>query len=224
MSVTRVAHDLILSVDSATPLSSTLVAECNAFCDRVEDSDSGRVVQIQLHGDRAAGEWPGNVGIDLVTRWEKAVRRLERVAAVSIATVEGVCSGPALEVLLTSDCRIGMADLRIDIPVYRDSVWAGMFVHRLANQFGAARTRQLVLFGAQLTAEQAVAIGLVDEIAADPTVAVAQQAERCAGLVPDELAIRRRLLLDAGVTSFEEALGMHLAACDRTLRRSAGNN
>ena len=33
-----------------------------------------------------------------------------------------------------------------------------------------------------------------------------------------ELAIRRRLLLDATTTSYEDALGAHLAACDRAVR------
>jgi len=36
-----------------------------------------------------------------------------------------------------------------------------------------------------------------------------------------ELSIRRRLLLEAASTSFEDALGAHLAACDRALRRAA---
>jgi isomerase DpgB len=43
-----------------------------------------------------------------------------------------------------------------------------------------------------------------------------------AGVAGEELAIRRQLLLDAGHTRFEDALGSHLAACDRALRRGAG--
>ena len=35
--------------------------------------------------------------------------------------------------------------------------------------------------------------------------------------------LRRRLLLDAGYTSFEDALGAHLAACDRALRLAAAD-
>ena len=34
-----------------------------------------------------------------------------------------------------------------------------------------------------------------------------------------EHAIRRQLLLEAATTSYEDALGAHLAACDRELRR-----
>jgi isomerase DpgB len=157
-----------------------------------------------------------------VSRWEKALRRLEQTQAAKIAIAEGICSGPALEVLLTSDYRISEPGLRVDVPVNNDSVWAGMVVHRLVSQFGGTRARQLVLFGAEFSAERALAIGLIDETADDPTAAAVRLAERFSRVAPAELAIRRRLVLDAGVTSFEEALGMHLAACARTLRRHGG--
>jgi isomerase DpgB len=34
------------------------------------------------------------------------------------------------------------------------------------------------------------------------------------------MAIRRRLMLDAATAAFEDALGRHLAACDRALRQT----
>ncbi|MEK8174877.1 hypothetical protein NKH77_54940 [Streptomyces sp. M19] len=38
-----------------------------------------------------------------------------------------------------------------------------------------------------------------------------------------ELAVRRQLLLEAASVEYDEALGVHLAACDRELRRLRGN-
>jgi isomerase DpgB len=212
-----------LAVDSARSLSPSLVAELNAFCDRLEDADDPTAAVLHLTGTETARNWPGDagdVGIDLVSRWEKALRRLERTRAVKIAVAEGCCGGPALEVLLTADHRIGAPDVRVEVPVSNGTVWAGMSVHRLTNQLGAARARQLLLFGAQLTAERALAIGLLDESAEDPHAVAADRAAAFGRLAPDELAIRRRLILDACSTGFDEALGMHLAACDRTLRRA----
>jgi isomerase DpgB len=210
---------LTLAVDSARSLDPALIAELNAFCDRLEDAPGPVTAVLHLTGDRSAQSWPGSVGIDQVSRWEKALRRLERAPAVKIAVAERWCGGPALEVLLTADHRVAAPDVLIDVPVRGGSVWAGMLVHRLTNQFGAARARQLLLFGSRLTAERALAIGLVDETAADPMAAAAERAEDFREVLPDELAIRRRLIMDACATGFEEALGMHLAACDRTLRR-----
>jgi isomerase DpgB len=39
------------------------------------------------------------------------------------------------------------------------------------------------------------------------------------GSAMSELAVRRRLLLEAPSATFEDALGAHLAACDRLMRR-----
>ncbi|MGW7469045.1 enoyl-CoA-hydratase DpgB [Streptomyces xantholiticus] len=216
--------DTALGVDSARPLSASLVAEINALCDRVEDSKESAAAVIRLQGTGPAADWPGDVGIDLVSRWEKALRRLERTSAAKIVTVEGVCRGPALEVLLTADYRIGGPGAHIDIPVHNGSVWTGTAVHRLVNQLGGARARRLILFGTELSAERALEIGLLDENTDDPAALAAELAERFGRLVPAEIAIRRELVLDAGVTGFEEMLGRHLAACDRMLRRARSDS
>ncbi|USQ85708.1 enoyl-CoA hydratase-related protein [Streptomyces phaeoluteigriseus] len=212
----------ILDIESDRPLCPLLVADVNAFCDRLEDTGGTTSAVIRLSGTGPAENWPGDVGIDVVSRWEKALRRLEQGRFAKIVTVEGVCSGPALDMLLTADHRIGAPGLRIAVPVNNDGVWAGMALHRLTNQLGGLHARRLVLFGAELSEQRALAMGLIDQTAKDPAAVAARLAERFARLDPAELAIRRQLVLEAGVTAFEEALGKHLAACDRTLRRTRG--
>jgi isomerase DpgB len=78
-----------------------------------------------------------------------------------------------------------------------------------------------VLLGVPVEAEQAVAAGLIDVVVDQPDDVLAETATRTAAVAGKELAIRRQLMLDAGERSFEEALGSHLAACDRALRRAA---
>jgi isomerase DpgB len=57
---------------------------------------------------------------------------------------------------------------------------------------------------------------------ADNVTSSAEKAmEVAAAAVGAELAIRRQLVLEAPATTFEDALGTHLAACDRALRRAA---
>jgi isomerase DpgB len=81
-----------------------------------------------------------------------------------------------------------------------------------------APVRRLALFGVEIGAARAAGLGLVDEVG-DDVVALAREALEILGGVPGrELAIRRRLLLDATTTSYEDALGSHLAACDRAVR------
>ena len=98
-----------------------------------------------------------------------------------------------------------------------------MALYRLANQVGAGRARQLALFGTELPADRAAEWGLLDEVVPDPAARSAEVLDAFAGTRGKELAIRRRLLLDAGYTSFEDALGAHLAACDRALRLAAAD-
>lgn len=216
-----------LGIDSARPLTDELVAEVTEFCDRVEDraesmadGDGTPVAVIRLRGAGPAGGWPGDVGVHQVSRWEKTLRRLERTRAAKLATVEGVCGGAGLELLLVTDYRVAAPGARFEISAAGGGVWAGMAVHRLVNQLGGARARQLVLFGAGLRAETARQIGLADEVADDPAGTASRCAERARRLAPAGLAVRRQLVLDAGVTSYDEALGAHLAACDQALRRA----
>jgi isohexenylglutaconyl-CoA hydratase len=95
---------------------------------------------------------------------------LERLAACEvplIATVEGAAMGGGLGlaavcdiVLATQDARFGMPEATIGLPPAQIAPF-------VALRLGAGPALRLMLTGARLTAEQAKAVGLVDEIAAD---------------------------------------------------------
>jgi len=210
-----------LRIDTAQELSASLVTSLNELCDHAEDGGDSVVV---LHLGDGAGtpgrSGPGKVGIHTVNRWERALRRVERLDAVTISVAEGRCGGPALEVLLATDYRIGTPDLRLGMPLASGEFWPGMGIHRLAQQVGIARARRLVHFPAELPADQTVRFGLIDEIAADVDEAIARAVDAAARANGPERGIRRLLLLETTATSYEEALGTHLAACDRALRRA----
>jgi isomerase DpgB len=207
-----------LSTDDARGIAA-LTALLDSVCDRMEDQQPQGVLVLVLGGSTEERPWPGDAGIQEVNRWERAVRRLERLPAVVVAVARGTCSGPALGLLLASDYRIAETGMRMVFPVNDGQFWPGMGVHRLVNQLGVARARQLVLWGHELSDTRAVEIGLVDEVTdrvKDATGAAVLLLGRLAG---PELAVRRQLLLEASAAEHDEALGAHLAACDRELRR-----
>ncbi|MFJ8464552.1 enoyl-CoA-hydratase DpgB [Streptomyces swartbergensis] len=208
---------LRLDLDGRLPLAE-LTAAVNHACDRAEESPAVLVVRL---GTARPDErsWPGGAGIQEVNRWERAVRRIERLPSVSVAVVSGNCAGPALDLLLVADYRIATEDLRLLLPVNDGQFWPGMALYRLTNQLGAARARQLVLWGHELTASAALESGLVDEANADVEAAVEAAVLLLGRNAGPELAIRRQLLLEAHTGSYEDCLGAHLAACDRELRR-----
>ncbi|MFB6891323.1 enoyl-CoA-hydratase DpgB [Kitasatospora sp. NPDC056327] len=244
-------------VDGSRPLSPGTVQALNALCDRAEDEGGHAPVVLRVAG--APGAPAPAPPLALVNKWERALRRLERLDRPTVALVgdapwatDGTgtnevgdttggtggtdpaeaadhpagslgndCGGTALEVLLATDYRIAPPTARLLLPVGPEGVWPGMALHRLVNQAGVAATRRAVLFGAALTAPDAVDLSLLDDLPDDPAAALAAVAGLLAAAAPG-IAIRRQLMLDAATTPHEEALGRHLAACDRVLRRAAG--
>jgi isomerase DpgB len=221
--------DVYQPIDCSQPLTASAIVSLVQVCDRIERNDGECVVVLHVTGEPALGDqgnqWPGaQASIQQVSSWERTLRRLERLPAAIIGVAEGSCTGPALEILLATDYRIATPDLTLKLPVSNGQVWPGMALHRLATQVGVAKARQLVLFGRNVPVDVAVRIGLIDEVVTDLAEAVAFATNVVSGFEGSELAIRRRLLLDATTTSFEESLGAHLAACDRMMRRSADSD
>jgi len=212
--------DVQLEIDAREPLSADVIARVSAACDRVEDAPKDVILLVHLRDDGTpTGEpWPHEVGVHTVNQWERALRRLERLPAATVAVVDGYCSGLALEVLLATDYRIAASGARLRVPALPEGTWPGMTLYRLANQLGVAPVRRLALFGIEVGAHRAAELGLVDEVGDDVVALTRGALTVLGGVAGRELAIRRRLLLDATTTSYEDALGSHLAACDRAVR------
>jgi isomerase DpgB len=208
--------DLEIRIDGLRPPCAEAIADIGAACDAAEDCpEYGRVIVHVTGAPRRS--WAGDLTVALVSRWERALRRLERLPATTIAVASGDCGGTALDALLATDYRIATASARLLVPVEAGATWPGLALYRLARQAGVAAIRQAVLLGLPIQVHDALALNLIDELTDDTASALA--------LVPavsgPELAIRRQLILDATTADFDDALGVHLAACDRALRRAS---
>ncbi|MFJ8434742.1 enoyl-CoA-hydratase DpgB [Kitasatospora sp. NPDC094019] len=212
---------LEVRIDGTRPLAE-LTAAVNAVCDEVENRTERSVVVLRLDVTPAdSRSWPGTVDVRQVNRWERAVRRFERLAAMTIAAARGACGGPALDLLLAADFRIGAPDLLLMLPVNDGHFWPGMALYRLVQHLGVARARQIVMWGNDISVDRALELGLIDQLSEEVAEAV-HTATVLMGRISDrELAVRRQLLLEAGSADYDDALGAHLAACDRELRRLA---
>lgn len=209
-----------LELHLADVLSKSLIASINSACDSVEDAGADAVLLVQLKPAAAgSGEPAEAIDVHLVNHWERALRRLERLRAATIATVEGHCGGLGTAVLLTTDYRIAAQDVHLSLMSGQD-ILPSMTLHRIAGQIGAAAGRQLVLFGMDMAAGRAMELGMVDTIADDVEAATASFIKTLATLHTEDLPVRRRLLNEAPALNYDDALGAHLAACDRVLRRS----
>ena len=209
-----------LRIDGSKPLSKASIAAVEAVCAAVESDPATSVLPVFVSGAPDEG-WTHGLDVSLVSKWERALRRLERLDATTVALASGPCGGAALDGLLATDYRIATPDTALSLAGDGEAVWPGMAIFRLAKQAGGTPVRRAILFGGRINASESVELGLVDELAEDPRRALIAVAERLRPLSGAELAIRRRLMSEASSTAFEDALGRHLAACDRVLRQSA---
>ncbi|MEU4243568.1 enoyl-CoA-hydratase DpgB [Actinoplanes sp. NPDC026619] len=210
----------MLRIDGGRPVTVADVEAVLRACDRAEDGPPTGMLVVHVSGAPAPG-WAPGLTVGLVTKWERAVRRLERLPLATIAMAAGDCGGTALDVLLATDVRVAEPDTRLVPATDDEAIWPGMALYRLSRQGGAGVLRRAALLSIPIGAAEARALGLLDVVTEEPETALADLRERTAAVSGPELAIRRQLLLDADRTSFEEALGSHLAACDRALRRAA---
>ncbi|WP_329200201.1 MULTISPECIES: enoyl-CoA-hydratase DpgB [unclassified Streptomyces] len=208
----------IAEIDAARPLDE-LTATVQALCDEVESSRTKTAVVLRLVGSGERRQWPGDVSVSAVNRWERAVRRLEKLDAITVAVAAESCAGPALDLLLATDFRIGATGLRLVLPVNDGHFWPGMALYRLVRHLGAQRARQIVMWGADIPLGRAVGLGLIDEVGDGIEEALATATALTGRLSNRETALRRQLIAEAVSAEYDEALGLHLAACDRELRR-----
>jgi isomerase DpgB len=214
-------YDLVLRIDGTAPISAETVAAVNEICDRAEDSAGPTRVIAHVSGSPARHR-PDGLTVALVSKWERALRRLERLPVATIAVAEGDCGGTALDVLLATDYRVATTTVRLVVPVEDGDTWPGMSLYRLARQgASSAAIRRAALFGQPVDGDQALALRLVDVLDDDLSAALETACARTESFEGSELAIRRQLMFEAPTVSFDEALGVYLAACDRALRRHA---
>lgn len=144
-----------------------------------------------------------------IDRLQELTRLLRSLAQPSVAAIAGYALGGGLELALACDLRIAAANARFACP---EPAWGltatGGATRLLARIVGDGWARELLLFGRELGAEEALRVGLVtrlaapeglDEAARDAALAVARSS-------PAALAQTRRLLAAPDHLSFDEVL------------------
>ena len=118
-------------------------------------------------GDIAA--WGGLAPQDMWRSWTRAGHRafdaLARLRVPLIAVLSGHALGGGLELAGCADIRIAETQAKFGLPETGIAMvpgWSG--TQRLVRRFGPGVVRRLALTGEIVTAERALALGLVDEV------------------------------------------------------------
>jgi enoyl-CoA hydratase len=141
-------------------------------CDRVDASPDIRVLIIRgSAGAFAAGTdiaqftafRTGDDGIAYERRLDAVIERLERVARVTIAAIDGAAVGGGCAIALACDLRVCTPRARLGVPVARTlgNCLSAANLARLVDAVGAPRARDLMLTGRLMDADEARMLGLV---------------------------------------------------------------
>jgi enoyl-CoA hydratase/carnithine racemase len=95
-----------------------------------------------------------------------AERAIENVTKPTVALVHGYCIGGGCGLALSCDLRFGDERTRMAItPAKLGLVYSLESTKRLVDLVGPARTKWILMSGQQIAAEQALRLGLLDELA-----------------------------------------------------------
>jgi 2-oxoglutaroyl-CoA hydrolase len=130
-----------------------------------------------------------------VSRLAHNVAAPERCSKPVIARLEGYVFGVGLELALACDFRLAGADVQLALPEATIGMIPGSGgTQRLARLVGLGRAKDIVMRGRRVGAEEALALGLVTELAADLDAAVGRLCDELRRLSPLALAMAKRVL------------------------------
>jgi enoyl-CoA hydratase/carnithine racemase len=111
---------------------------------------------------------PGEMANHWILRGIEVFESIARLPQPVIAAIQGHALGGGLELALMADLRVAVAEAKLGTPEVGLGMIAGWSgIRRIAEIAGVVRARELTLLGAPVTAEKALAWGLVNAVAAD---------------------------------------------------------
>jgi enoyl-CoA hydratase len=111
-------------------------------------------------------------GADAVgAAFTRALTSLASLPRATIAAINGYALGGGLELALACDFRVCAQDSRLGLPeVLLGLLPGGGGTQRLPRLIGSSRAKELIMTGRQVPADEALALGLVNKVAAPDEV------------------------------------------------------
>jgi enoyl-CoA hydratase len=196
----------------------TLLELESAF-ERIERDDEVRVIIITGAGERAfvAG---GDIA-DLNTRdglahyqefaevVHRVFRRIEICDKPTIAAVNGYALGGGTELILATDIRLLADTARLGLPEITLGIFPGAGgTQRIIRQVSPCRAKEIMFTGEQISAAEALAIGLVNKVVPKANVLAEAQslASKIASKSPLILKLLKRTLVNGADMPLAAAL------------------
>ncbi len=137
-------------------------------------------------------------GLAYEAKIERVVSAFEALPVPTIAAMSGACTGGGAAIAICCDLRVATRSAKFGFPIARTlgNCLSAANYARLAALIGAARVKDLIFTARLMEAEEALNVGLVNEIVADHAALVAR-AKELATLVAGHAPLTLRVTKEA---------------------------
>ena len=149
------------------------------ICAQANDDHGIKVLAFRGAGDKAfasgtdinqfrAFKTPQDA-LDYEARIDRVLGELERCRVPTIAAINGACTGGGAGIAACCDLRIGTKTARIGFPIARTlgNCLSMSNISRLTALVGPARVKDLIFTARLLAADEALSVGLLNEVVED---------------------------------------------------------
>ena len=171
-----IARIVLKRADKLNALDRAMIVALAGAAEAIETSREVRVAILSGEGKAfcAGGDiaaWGGLPPLEMWRDWtrlgHRAFEALARLRVPLVAALTGHAFGGGLELAAAADIRVAEAGVKLGLPETGLGMapgWSG--TQRLVRRFGAQVVRRMALGGKLFTAEEGLALGLVDEVTA----------------------------------------------------------
>jgi enoyl-CoA hydratase len=213
--------------ERANALSSQAVRELKQAVEATREQPDTRVVVITGAGERSfvGGADIHELGAldplraeQFIRRMHEAFRAIREHPAPVIAAVNGYALGAGLELMMACDIAIAADHAQFGMPEVKVGLPSVIECALMPSMIGLMRTRELLLTGDTIAAEEAYRMGLVNQVVplAELPAAVQHMGERLMSNGPRALLLQKELInrwlnlpideaIEAGIKSFASA-------------------
>lgn len=214
-----VARVILARGDAKNRLSKTMLEEVLQACSSLVDDTGVRAVVFAADGaDFSAGVDLRDAGMrDMMTEplgkrraslqiGPRVVRAIQELPQTTVVAMQGHCLGGGGCIALACDLRVAASDLRFGMPeVLRGMNMSWRTVPLMVSHFGPARTKDLLITGRFIDAEEALLWGLANRTA-DTAEAARETAELWAREIADGVPPVQASMIKQTVNSVANAL------------------
>jgi enoyl-CoA hydratase/carnithine racemase len=131
--------------------------------------------------------------VRVISAFRRAFDAVERFPRVTVAAIAGYALGGGLELALACDLRIGSSKATVGLPEIQLGLIPGAGgTQRLPRLIGVAPARRMMLTGRHVSADEALALGILDEVVL-PEELAARAEELAAGFAAGPLVAQSLL-------------------------------